>query len=78
MPEENYEKRFLKLQKNGLWLSEEETEILKKYGISYEKCRQLTEILYQIDRILEEEEIPELELVAINLSERNYYQNTKK
>ncbi len=78
MDEIDFEKRFLKPRKHGLLLSDEEVEVLNRYGIDYENCFQMTELLYHIDRVLEEEEIAELEDLSIQLAERNYYQNTNK
>ncbi len=78
MDEMDFEKRFLKPRKHGLWLSDLEVDILNRYNIDYEKCFQMTELLYQIDQVLEEEEIEELENLSIQLAERNYYQNTNK
>lgn len=75
---EDIEKTFLKMRKNGIWLSDDEVDILKRYGISCEECHQMTEILYQIDRILEDEMIEELDILSLRLAERNYYQNTRK
>ncbi len=76
--EEDFEKRFLKPRKNGLWLSDEEVEILEKYGIGYQRCHSLIELLYQIDILLEQEDIEELDVLGTHLAERNYYQNTNK
>ncbi len=78
MNEIDYEKRFLKPRKHGLWLSDEEVDILNKYSIPYQDCYQMTELLYYIDRLLEEEDIVELDVLATSLAERNYYQNTNK
>ncbi len=78
MEEIDFEKRFLKERNHGIWLSDEEVRILERYEIPYQSCMKLTEILYYIDRILEEEEIEELENLSIQISERNYYQNTNK
>ncbi len=78
MEEIDFEKKFLKERNHGIWLSDEEVSILDRYEIPYQNCFQLTEILYYIDRILEEEEIEELENISIQISERNYYQNTNK
>ena len=72
--EEEYEKRFLKPRKHGIWLSDEEVDVLNRYQIDYENCYTMNEILYQIDRILEEEEIEELDSLSIILAERNCYQ----
>ena len=73
MEEIDFEKKFLKERNHGIWLSDEEVSILDRYEIPYQNCFQLTEILYYIDRILEE-----LENISIQISERNYYQNTNK
>ena len=78
MEDIDFEKRFLKERNHGRWLSDEEVSVLERYEIPYQNCMKLTEILYYIDRILEEEEIEELENLSIQLSERNYYQNTNK
>lgn len=78
MEEIDFEKRFLKDRGHGIWLSDEEVTILERYEIPYQNCLQLTEILYYIDRVLENEEIEELEAVSIQISDRNYYQNTNK
>ncbi len=78
MEDIDFEKRFLKERNHGIWLSDEEVSVLERYEIPYQNCMKLTEILYYIDRILEEEEIEELENLSIQLSERNYYQNTNK
>lgn len=78
MEEIDYEKKFLKMRQHGILLADEEVEILDRYHIPYQNCNQLTEILYYIDKILEDELVDELENLSIQLSERNYYQNTKK
>lgn len=78
MEEIDFEKRFLKERSNGIWLSDEEVEILKRYDIPYQNCFQITEIIYYIEKLLETIEIEELENLSSVLAERNYYQNTKK
>lgn len=78
MEEIDFEKRFLKERNHGIWLSDEEVSILDRYEIPYQNCLSLTEILYYIDRLLEDEEIEELENISLQISERNYYQNTNK
>lgn len=78
MEEIDFEKRFLKDRGHGIWLSDEEVTILERYDIPYQNCCKLTEILYYIDRVLEDEEIEELENLSIQISDRNYYQNTNK
>ena len=75
---EDNKKRFLKDRGHNIWLSDEEVAILNRYNIPYQTCLTLTEILYHIDNILNEEEIEELENLSIQISDRNYYQNTNK
>ena len=74
----NFEKKFLKARKNGLLLSDEQVEILERYSINYSNCLSNTELLYKIDSVLNEVDDYELELVAQEISERNYYANTNK
>lgn len=74
----DYSKKFLK-NYNGLLITEEQVEILKRYDIDIEKCGSLTEVLYLIDEILESDsDAKDLEWIADNLQERNYYENTNK
>lgn len=74
----DFEKKFLKNTSNGLLLSDEQIEILKRFNIDYDNCISITELLYKIDNVLLDIEDYELEMVAIDISERNYYTNTKK
>lgn len=78
VPEINYDKKFLKPRSNGLLLSDEQVEILKRYNIDYNNCISVTELLYKIDNVLLNVEDYELEMIAGDISERNYYMNTNK
>jgi len=74
---------FLKKTKYKLLIREEDINTLKKYGIDVDNYKTLTEILYVIDDIINnedliDEEIEELDYVANNLQETNYYMNTNK
>lgn len=74
----DYSKKFLK-DYNGLLITEEQVEILKRYDIDVEKCGSLTEILYLIDEVLDSDsDASDLEWIADTLQERNYYENTNK
>lgn len=74
----DYSKKFLK-DYNGLLITEEQVEILKRYDIDINKCGSLTEILYLIDEVLDtDSDAIDLEWVADTLQERNYYENTNK
>lgn len=74
----DFEKKFLRVRKNGLLLSDEQVEVLEKYNINYSSCLSNTELLYKIDSVLNEVDDYELECVAQELAERNYYVNTNK
>ena len=74
----DFEKRFLKVRKHGLLLSDEQVEVLDRYGINYSNCLNNTELLYKIDSVLDEVDDYELERVAEEIAERNYYANTNK
>lgn len=63
---------------NGLFLSDEEIDILNRYKIDYKSVTTLNELIYKIDEYLDEDEVPELEWLASSLAEVNYYQNTNK
>lgn len=66
---------------NGILLTNREIDILNRYGIEYEKCCSLKEIIYYVEDILNEggsEDFEELEYVSSSIAERDYYQNTNK
>lgn len=68
--------------KNGLMLTNMEIDVLKRYGVDYERCSTLKEIIYLVEDILNEEDagddLDELEYISSTISERDYYQNTNK
>ena len=66
--------------KKGLMLTNKEIEVLKKYGINYNNCISLKEIVYYIEEIINNMDIvdTELELIEESIVERDYYQNTNK
>ena len=66
--------------KNGLMLTNLEIDVLKRYGVQYENCSTLKEIIYLVEDILNEEEVDteDLEYISATISERDYYQNTNK
>ena len=61
-------------------LSNKEIEVLDRYNIDYKSCISLKEIIYEIERIIDElgTEDEELELISQSISERDYYKNTNK
>ena len=67
--------------KNGLMLTNNEIDVLKRYSVDYEKCSTLKEIIYLVEDILNEEEgydMDDLEYISSTIAERDYYQNTNK
>ncbi len=74
-------KNFLKARQNGLLLTDNQVNTLEKYNIDPSKCGSMTELLYMIDCATEgftEDECADLQYLADNLAERNYYENTRK
>lgn len=72
------EKSFLKRRKNGLMLSDEDIEILKRNDINYLEFNTLEALIFRIEEALDEEENDELEELNIKLGEYNYYYYTNK
>lgn len=69
---------FMKKTSNGLMLRDEEINILERNNIHYERVSNLSELIYEIEEALNEEENDELENLQAELAERNYYENTNK
>ncbi len=65
--------------KKGIFLSDNQCATLLKYKINPYECNSIEEILFYIDEILEtDEDTEDLESVAKEISEFNYYANTNK
>ena len=68
---------------NDILVNEYEINVLKKCNIDVKSCRTIDEILFLIDKYLDEAEIDnedydEIDYVANNLAERKYYGSTNK
>ncbi len=64
-----------------LYLKQYQIEVLDYYHIEYQKCSSVSEILFLIEEIVDNEEGEDddiLEEVALSLQEFNYYHNTNK
>ena len=73
------DKTMIKMRGNGIYLSDNQVEVLKKYNIDYKKYRSLKSLIFEIEEILNEEvDVDDLEEVSLKLSELNYYNNTNK
>lgn len=72
-------KSFLKRRNNGILLSDEEINILKKYGINYERCISTDELIFEIEEYLNDDsDALDLENLSSRLSEYKYYYETNK
>lgn len=72
---------FLKKTSKGLMLNDYERETLKKYGINYESYSKLSDIVFEIERVINENydyEMDDLIDLSMNLSERSYYEEVNK
>lgn len=66
---------------NGIYLSDNQIEILKQYNFEYQNYSNLKSLIFDIEEYLNEnyeEDLEDLENVANSLSEFNYYHNTNK
>lgn len=64
---------------NGILLSKDEIEVLRRYDIHYENYNSMKELIYEIEDVITDlTDATDLEEVSINLSERDYYHNTNK
>ncbi len=68
---------MMKKQKNGLFLSQEQVEILEENNIDYNKCKTLQELIYTIEQYIDDNNYDVLNNLLDVLQERNYYQNYK-
>ena len=73
------DKVIMKRRSNGLLLSDEHLEILKKYHFNYLKYNTLSSLIYDIEYYLNEfSDASDLEWLSLNLAEIDYYKNTNK
>lgn len=72
-----HEDDFLKMY-NNIYISDKNLLILKRYGINIEKYSNISELIYDIENILNYEYDEELDSVSSCLAEYNYYNNTNK
>ena len=73
-------RKFIKKRSNGLLLSDEDIDILNLYNIDYLKYKSLSELIFEITRIINDfdGDIVPLEELNIKLGEYNYYHYTNK
>lgn len=79
--EKEWKNSLLKNFGNGLFLSQEEIFLLKKYHISYPLDISIKELIYILSNLLfccEEEDIDALEQISTKLSDFYYYNYVRK
>ena len=74
---EDVESNMLKTRQNGLTLTDNQVNTLGKYNIDPSKCGSTSELLFMIDQI-DDSDDDELTMLAEQISENQYYQNTRK
>lgn len=75
----NDDNTMTKMRGNGIYLSDNQIDVLKRYNIDYQKYTSLNSLIFDIEEILNEEtDIEDLEEVSQKLAELNYYNNTNK
>ena len=70
-----------KLQKiNNIYLSKKQIDTLNRYDIDYKNVVDIKELIYIVEDILNDsfEDLYDLEELSRELSEFNYYHNTRK
>lgn len=73
------DKSMIKMRGNGIYLSDNQIEVLKRYDIDYKKYPSLNSLIFEIEEILNyETNARDLEEISLRLSELNYYNNTNK
>lgn len=75
---EDVESNMLKTRQNGLTLTDNQVNTLGKYNIDPSKCGSTSELLFMIDQIDDSDDDDELTMLAEQIAENQYYQNTRK
>lgn len=72
----------LKTRSNGLLLTDEQIEILKRHNINYEEYNNIQSLIFKIEEYINDVQgymdIADIDEVSKELSEQNYYNNTNK
>lgn len=77
----DFESNFLKRRNNDIFLTDNQVKVLNKYGIDYQKYTSLSELIFDLEQYLNNSYNSysgDLEIVSQELSEMNYYQNTRR
>ena len=76
---EDYSKYLSVDNGKGLLISQDDFFVLEKYGFDYTKYSSLSDLIFDVDNYISQGNgDDDLEDMLINISEINYYINTKK
>ena len=78
MNELNNVSRDMHKNYNGIYLTDNEVNILKSNGFDINKYSNIKELMFDLEEELEESDNDELDMVLSSIAEFNYYHNTKK
>ena len=74
----NPEYTMLKKVNKNLSLSQEQIDILKNYNVDYQNCKNLSELIFELEEIFNETGDDIINNLLDVLQERDYYENYKK
>ena len=63
---------------NGIYLTDNEVNILKSNGFDVNKYSNVKELMFDLEEAWEENENDELDMILSSIAEFNYYHNTNK
>lgn len=69
---------MMKKCSNGLYLSQEQIDILNNYSIDYLKCNSIREVMIEVEQVYEDCGDDILNNLLNLLAERDYYENYNK
>ena len=69
---------ILKHRNNDILLSDYQIDVLKRYGLDYNKYNSIHDLLFDIEEVLCDNYDEELDLISSQLAEISYYKDTKK
>ena len=69
---------MLKKVNKNLSLSQEQIDILKNYNVDYQNCKNLSELIFELEEIFNETGDDIINNLLDVLQERDYYENYKK
>ena len=63
-------------RKNGMFLSNNQVKLLQKYHVNYNDYKDLSSLIFKLNELTEDDD--ELESLAMDIDEFNYYNNQNK